>query len=502
MKINHNFILTSLLVFLIASCHSRIENYREVQRLPVIVPDYTNILVPPNIAPLNFRINEPGSEFEARIYVDKKKPYIIRNSSPSIQMNVTKWHQLLKNGMGSNLTFEIFVKSKDGKWQMFQPIINEISKENIDNHLAYRLINTGYVLWNKLGIYQRNLENFDEKPIIENKSFEFGCLNCHSFSKNDPNNMMIHIRAIHGGTIINHDGELRKVDTKTKYTLSAGVYPSWHPDGKHIAYSVNNIGQYFCTGEVRIEVTDKLSDIIVYDIENNTITTSPKVSTKNRENLPVWSPDGKYLYFISAPETTDLDGRIQAKYDLLRIGFDVTTNTWGEIDTVLTSKSLGESISFPKISPNGKFLMYCTSENGYFTIHHPAGDLNLLNLHTGEHHKMEINSTQTDSYHSFSSTGHWFVFSSKRLDGLFTRPFFSYLDENGNASKPFVLPQENPEFYNSFIKNYNIPELITGEVTVSPLALRDKILEDAIPVKIDAGADTAYMRKHLAQPPK
>lgn len=83
-----------------------------------------------------------------------------------------------------------------------------------------------------------------------------------------------------------------------------------------------------------------------------------------------------------------------------------------------------------------------------------------------------------------------------------TRPFFSYLDESGKASKPFVLPQENPDFYNTFIKNYNIPELITGEVVVSPQALRDKVLENTIQAKIDLSVDTIYMKVHLSVPKK
>ena len=123
-----------------------------------------------------------------------------------------------------------------------------------------------------------------------------------------------------------------------------------------------------------------------------------------------------------------------------------------------------------------------------------------MNLETGEYHKMDINSPQTDSYHCFSSTGHWFVFSSKRLDGLFTRPFFSYLDDSGKASKPFVLPQENPGFYDTFIRNYNIPELITGEVTVSPQSIRDKVLEDAVSARMDPSVDTVYMKSHLPEP--
>jgi hypothetical protein len=396
----------------------------------------------------------------------------------------------------------VYVKKKDGIWQKFQTITNEIATEEIDNHLAYRLINTGYVFWSNLGIYQRNLENFDETPILENKSFEYGCLNCHSFCKNDPNKMMIHIRAIHGGTVINQNGKLTKINTKTNYTLNAGVYPSWHPDGNHIAFSVNNINQHFCNGEVRIEVSDEASDLVVYDIENNTITTSPKVSTSSRENLPTWSPDGKYLYFISAPIVSNLEDRIYPKYDLLRIAFDVKTNLFGEVDTILSSSTTGKSISFPKISPNGRFLMFTMSDYGYFTIHHPMADLYLLNLDTRVYNKMEVNSPQTDSYHCFSSTGSWFVFSSKRMDGLFTRPFFSHLDENGKASKPFVLPQKDPEFYSTFIKNYNVPELITGEVKVSSLAIRDKVIEDALPAKIDPSVDTLYMKEHLAKPLK
>ena len=485
------------IVFLVAACRSDIGNFTEVDRLPVIFPDYSGIVIPPNIAPLNFKIEEPGVDFEARIYVDKENQLTVRSSSPSVIIDQAKWRKMLDANKGKSIYTDVFVKQKEGGWQKFKTIENRISEEKIDSHLAYRLINTGYVLWTNLGIYQRNLENFDEKPILENKSIEYGCLNCHSFANNDPNKFMLHIRAIHGGTLISKDGRLEKVNTKTNYTLNSGAYPNWHPDGKHIAYSVNDIGQYFCSGEIRIEVADMSSDLIVYDVEKNTVSTSAKVSTPNRENLPVWSPDGKYIYYLSAPPVRDLDDRINDKYDLLRIEYNTADNSWGKIDTILIADSIGKSISFPKVSPNGKFLMFCTSDNGYFTIHHPQTDLNLLDLQTGKFRKMDISSNQTDSYHCFSSTGHWFVFTSKRLDGLFSRPYFSYLDENGNATKPFVLPQEDPEFYNSFIKNYNIPELIKGEVPFTPVEIRDKVLEDAIPAKIDPGVDTLYMKQHL-----
>jgi len=76
-------------------------------------------------------------------------------------------------------------------------------------------------------------------------------------------------------------------------------------------------------------------------------------------------------------------------------------------------------------------------------------------------------STQCDSFHSWSSNSRWIVFSSKRDDGLFARPYFSYLDADGKAHKPFVLPQEDPTYYDSCIRTYNAPELATAPVPAS-----------------------------------
>jgi hypothetical protein len=110
---------------------------------------------------------------------------------------------------------------------------------------------------------------------------------------------------------------------------------------------------------------------------------------------------------------------------------------------------------------------------------------------------MDINSSQTDSYHCWSSSGRWFVFSSKRLDKLFTRPFFCYFGKDGKASKPFVLPQKDPLFYDNFLKNYNIPELVIGAVEPSPFDLRNVIMCEPEAVKLSASVDTSYMGIHL-----
>ena len=79
----------------------------------------------------------------------------------------------------------------------------------------------------------------------------------------------------------------------------------------------------------------------------------------------------------------------------------------------------------------------------------------------------EANSNDTESYHSWSHNSRWLVFSSRRDDGLYTRPYITYIDEIGKSHKPFMLPQADPDFYRYFIYSYNIPEFIQGEVKIN-----------------------------------
>ena len=446
------------------------EDYTETSRLPNIDPDYTGIVIPPNIAPLNFKINEEGTEFYVDIYVNNKDSDRIRlNANGNIVMiPIKKWKNILSENRGKELYIDIYVKDENNKWNKFYTIENKVAKEKIDSYVAYRLINLGYVLWREMGIYQRNLENFHESAIFTNRATNQNCMNCHSFSNNNPQTMMFHMRGDYGGTMLVKDGNVSKVNTATKYTMSAGVYPAWHPDGNHIAFSVNKIGQSFHAAKDKsIYVWDKASDLIIYDIQTNTVTTSPKVSTSRTENSPNWSPDGKYLYFCSGQEWSNKDKPNESKYDLMRISYDVEANHWGGVEPVLSSRETGKSISFPRNSPDGKYLLFCMSDHGYFSIHYPSSDLYMLDLKTKEYRKLDINSDHSESFHSWSSNSRWFVFASKRKDSLCSRLFFSYVDTLGKVYKPFLMPQENPTFYDTYIMNYNVPELIDGQVTVS-----------------------------------
>ena len=75
-----------------------------------------------------------------------------------------------------------------------------------------------------------------------------------------------------------------------------------------------------------------------------------------------------------------------------------------------------------------------------------------------------LNSKDVDSYHSWSSNGRWIVFSSKRIDGKYTRLYFAHVDKDGRFTRPFMLPQKDPEQNGALLYAYNIPEFIKGKV--------------------------------------
>jgi dipeptidyl aminopeptidase/acylaminoacyl peptidase len=145
----------------------------------------------------------------------------------------------------------------------------------------------------------------------------------------------------------------------------------------------------------------------------------------------------------------------------------------------------GMSATLPRTSPDGRFLMFTMGHYGVFHIWHREADLYLLDLANGQVRAMdEINSPETESYHAWSSNGRWVVFSSRRDDGSYTRPFFTHIDAGGRGSKPFELPQADPDYHRQFLRCYNIPEFMRGPVEVTPQSFA-RVLKasDGTPVK-------------------
>ena len=139
------------------------------------------------------------------------------------------------------------------------------------------------------------------------------------------------------------------------------------------------------------------------------------------------------------------------------------------------------SVSHPRISPDGRYLLYTVADYGTFPIWHPEADLQMMDLKTGRIDTLAIvNSEKSDTYHSWSSNSRWFVFASKRDDGLYGKPYFCYVDKEGKAHKPFCLPQEHPTFYDNNLKSFNAPELGKGKVPFDVDDVAEAIRQEAL----------------------
>ena len=175
---------------------------------------------------------------------------------------------------------------------------------------------------------------------------------------------------------------------------------------------------------------------------------------------------------------------LKIQYDLKQIAYDVDTDQWGQVKTILSHKELGRSIVEPRVSPDGRFLMFTAAAYGGFPLYIDS-DLYMLDLETDDYWPLtQANSDQCDSWHTWSINGRWVVFASKRRDHLLTKLYFTWIDEQGHASKAFLLPQEDPTYYDALLKTYNVPEFITSPIPFTKDQLRQVISpsESAWPV--------------------
>ena len=469
--------------------------YTPSKKSPIIYPDYKEVTIPCNIAPLTFEIKEKEATSLLTCFSAGDKQLLLsgRDVTPSLE----EWRDLLSVFTKSGKIKVDTYFEKNGEWYMNRPFFINVSSDTIDRYLSYRLIPPSYVSYEKLDIMQRDLTSFDEKVIYCNLlvATESGgqCINCHQYKNYKTDNMQFHARQYLGGTFFVHNGEYSKVNLKTDSTISAGVYPAFNPVYDVVAYSVNNTGQAFHTSNHnKIEVQDVASDLILYNPVKNTV--SHISNGKNDlEVFPCWSADGRTLYYCCAHfEVKDTANAItreevarynEIKYDILARRWNPETYEFSEPDTLFACSQMGKSATLPRVSPDGRYMLFALGEYGCFHVWHRDADIYMLDLVSGKANALKkSNSTDAESYPTWSSSGKWIMFSSRRDDGNYTRVYIAHVEPDGSTTKAFLLPHSNPAFHTLYDKSFNRPEFMVEPVPFTPLEAAEVLSGEALKV--------------------
>jgi hypothetical protein len=474
-----------------------------VQEPVELCPGYADLTIPPNIAPLVCEIGNEGRAFRHTLSsCDGKLTH--RGEGRTICPPLHLWRRMLDSSKGQHITLEVLAERGDG-WVRLVTVTNRVAMEPIDTALVYRLIPPSYEHFTKLSLCQRDLTSFEERTLYSNMQVSREqCINCHTFRNHDGRFFAFHARQSNGGTVI-FKGEApgRKIDLKCGNLYSSGVYPAWHPTRENLfAFSVNKTAQlFYLTYNGKIEVLDSRSGLVLYDLDKNEVTPI-QLDENVLATYPEWSPDGNTLYYTAAQmeqltagagETqrlTEVCGQLTNMcYHLVCRSFDPQTRIFGDPRLLINAAESHASIAFPRVSPDGVHLMMTVASYADFPVWHKESDLWLYNTVTREARAMtEVNGTDADSYHTWGSNGRWFVFGSRRDDGVHTRPYLAYFDPaTGKAGKPFLVPQKNPRLYREFYFSFNRPELLKTPVPYSPDEVRRAMLKPAEKATFNAG---------------
>jgi tetratricopeptide (TPR) repeat protein len=311
------------------------------------------------------------------------------------------------------------------------------------------------------------------------------CGNCHSFSR-DGKTLGIDVDGP-----ANDKGLYALVPLKKVSTISNDYLVRWSafseeggqkrfgfmsqvsPDGKFVINSIdvprargtrvldrlyNGFYWFYGFGQVFYPTRGVLA---WYSKETGKLQTLPGADDPNYvQTSAFWSPDGKYLIYSRAaardPYPPDYKksnyandpNETQIHYDLYKIPFN--NGQGGTPEPVRGASNNGMSNNFPKVSPDGKWIVFVQCKNGL--LMRPDSKLYIVPFQGGDARPLESNLPVMNSWHTFSPNGRWLAFSSK-TPSYYTHLYLTHIDENGHASPPVVV--ENATASNRAV---NIPE--------------------------------------------
>lgn len=520
-------------------------------RPPRLQPMVAGVTLPPNIAPVNFRVEGergalrvrvvalPASDADASptdlgasdpVGAGRAQPATkteearegegatLRGEGGVLRIPEATWRRLLGAHPGGLLRYTVYAQQSDGTWRRYAPFTQRIATAPVDRYLTYRLIDPGHQFWRSMGIYERDLTTFAERRVLHNASFRDGCVNCHVPARDGGGTSVMHVRGTPGsgimpGMLVLRGAEAAYVDTRTSANPAPASFCALHPSGKAVAFAALGLRQYFMThGDAR-EVFEYAADLGVYRLDRHAMVGDARISRPDHcETYPAWSGDGRFLYFSRTPITWSEveieenrlpDNYRSVRYDLCRVSYDLATDTFGPVETILAAETVNRSLVQSAVSPDGRFVVVSALPYGMWPVTKAEADLLLYDTQTRAHRDLACNSDHSESYHDWSSNGRWLVFASKRRDGLLTRLYLTRIDAQGRSTPALEVPQADPGASAAFLKVYNVPRFATQPIQVDEADLARRITETTAPPKPDirTGASPPWEPKE-GTPPK
>lgn len=231
--------------------------------------------------------------------------------------------------------------------------------------------------------------------------------------------------------------------------ISYGLFPRISPDGRYVVATINE--QVFVQNYMDFRFLQTFYPtrgiIALHDTSNGTIRTLPGADdTQFVQSNPEWSPDGREILFIRATARDNYGSgpralyandpnETQIRFDLYRIAFN--GGDGGIAEPIIGASHNGKSNSFPKFSPDGKWIVFVQAKNGL--LMRPDSKLCIIPASGGQPRIMSCNMEPMNSWHSWSPNSRWLAFSSKAF-GPYTRIFLAHVDENGIDAPPVLVP--------------------------------------------------------------
>jgi hypothetical protein len=469
----------------------------------IIIYPFNNTLFPPEfpVPAFEWKTDMQYNGIWTVELITYNKKFIIKEKTDQLKWSPrqTAWDSLKLLSCNKNIKFIVY---QEDKKRSGRNIRLKISNDTVGAPVLYRQMPIPFVFAEKnLDSMNYMLINFgsNNPPHIAMKGFPV-CGNCHSITV-DGNTIGLDLDAgrrdkggyfvseITDSILFNHDNYMSWSKIENRRTF--GLFSKISPTGRFIVTTVKDrvLSKNFespdqmAFSQLFFPVNGHLG---VYDHQIKKIKELPGADLDEFvQSNAIWTPDGKYIIFSRAkalPYEFDsleinvksdmlidqyIERRLQFKYDLCIIPFN--EGNGGKAEPIEGASDNNMSNYFPAVSPDGKWLVFCQSEN--FMLLQPDSKLYIVPLKGGKARKLDCNLYRMNSWHAWSPNSKWIVFSSKGLSP-YTDMFLSHIDEKGNASVPVLVERARanrrvinyPEFVNrkpenSFDMAYDYVEL-------------------------------------------